>query len=374
MNSPEKIKIAFVIDTIEQIGGTEQQLILLLEHLDRRKFEPYLICLQDSDWLRQQKDKWPVYTVRFRSLYYPVSYWRIVKLSRFFKKEAIDIVQTYFRDANIVGILAARLAGIRKIVSSRRNQGYWHTRFELNLLKLVNPLVERFLANTQAIKTYVNQSEKVPLEKIDVIYNAIDVSRFREAGRRSRESLYRELKMDPSMPIVTIVANLRPVKAIDDLIKAARRVRDHNPQVQFLIIGEGPEKEKLLSLAAGLELKANIHLLGTRNDIADLLAISDIGVLCSESEGMSNAVLEYMAAALPVVVTDIDGNRELIENQINGRLVPVHEPQALAEALIHLLEDPAGAAQMGQRSLQKISADFQLENVIKKSEDYYSTL
>lgn len=369
-----KLKIAFVIDKIEQIGGTERQLILLLEHINREKFDPYLICLQDSPWLQQQTKKWPVYVVQFRSLYYPVSYWRIFKLSRYLKREGIIIVQTYFRDANIAGILAARLAGIRKIISTRRNQGYWHTRLELNLLKLINPLVHRFLANTQAIKTYVNQSEKVALEKIDVIYNAIDMSYFDDAGRRDQQALYQELQLSRDMPLITIVANLRPVKAIDDLIKAARRVHDHHPMVHFLIIGEGPEKEKLLNLAARLEITANIHFLGTRNDVADLLAISDIGVLCSESEGMSNAILEYMAAALPVVVTDIDGNRELIEDRVNGRLVPVHDPQALAEALIQLLDDTAGAAQMGKRSLQKIAADFQLENVIKKTETYYLNL
>jgi glycosyltransferase involved in cell wall biosynthesis len=371
VENAKKLKIAFVIDTIQQMGGTERQLILLLENLNRSKFEPYLCCLQDSQWLQQHAAKWKTHIIHFRSFYYPISYWQIFKLSRYFKREGIQIVQTYFRDANIIGIIAARLAGIKKIISSRRNQGYWHNSFELSILKLLNPLVKKFLANNFAIKEHVNKSENVPLDKIDVIYNAIDVSLFSKAGRNGHEAIYKELKIKAEVPVITIVANLRSVKAIDDLINAARIVVEHNPDVHFLVVGKGSEKEKLQKLTDKLGLSNYVHFLDSRKDIPELLAISHIGVLCSESEGMSNALLEYMASSLPVVVTDIDGNRELVKNNENGFLVPVHNPQKISEALIRLLDDKDNARRMGQKSLDIIAANFKMESVIKKTETYY---
>ena len=122
------IKIAFIIDTIESpTAGTEKQLLLLIKHLDRRKFKPYLCVLRSSQWLREEFDLCELFNAEISSFKKPSAYLNIYRLSRFLRAERIDIVQTHFRDGSIAGILAARISGTKSIVGTRRNQGYWHT-------------------------------------------------------------------------------------------------------------------------------------------------------------------------------------------------------------------------------------------------------
>lgn len=367
-----KIKIAFVIDSIASpTAGTEKQLLFLLQHLDRNDFEPYLCCLQLSQWLENDFDICPLYIVKVKSFKNPVSFFRLWRFAKFLQREKIDIVQTHFRDANIAGIISGKLAGVKKIISTRRNIGYWHNRLEVLILKFLKRWVTRFVANSECARNHANKIEGIPFEKIEVIYNLVNLEMFKGEGGREVEGLKGSLGTSNACPIVTMVANLRPVKAVDIFLKSAHLVLDSVPGISFSIAGEGEERKRLEDLCRQLKLDSAVKLIGAVSDVIPLLRASDIGVLSSHSESLSNAIIEYMAAGLPVVCTDVGGNRELVKDGLNGILVPPGDPERLANAIIILIKDPTLRLRMGKESLRLARSLFDFGKTVRAYEDLY---
>lgn len=371
----DRIRIAFVIDEIgEQLGGTERQLMLLVKHLDKTRFEPYLICLRGSHRLVSSFVSCPVHVAGFHSFYSPADYIKLIGISRFFREKKIDIVQTHFRDGNIVGTLAARLAGVANIVSTRRNHGYWYNGTELVILKAMRRMTTGYLANSNVIKRLLTDTEKIPSGKIEVIYNGIETSVFSSRSEDMKLGCRRTLGIPGGCPVVAIVANLRPIKAIDVFLRASAIVAHARPGVRFLIAGEGPERERLAALARELGIEDTAIFLGRRDDIPDVLSICSAAVLSSISEGLSNAIIEYMAMGLPVVCTDAGGNPELVEDGRNGFLVPVSDHAAMANAILRILDSPELMKKMGEESLKKARDMFSLDCFVRRHEDYYQRL
>lgn len=367
-----KIRIAFVIDTIASpTAGTEKQLLFLIEHLDRNRFEPYLCCLQSSKWLVEEFKLCPVHIVDIRSFKNPISYFRLWNFAIYLRKEKIDIVQTHFRDANIVGIISGKLAGIKTILSTRRNIGYWQNRFEIFILRLINRWVTRFMANSENARIHINKIERIPLAKIEIIYNFLDLDMFKKEDNQTVEKVKESLEISNGRPIITMVANLRGVKGIDVFLKSARLVLNKVPEANIIIAGEGPERKRLEDLCSQLKLNSSVKLLGTVSNIIPLLKSSDIGVLSSYSESLSNSIIEYMAAGLPVVCTDVGGNRELVQDGINGFHVPPGDPQRLAEAIIKLINYPELRIKMGGESLSLSRKLFNFNRTLSEYENLY---
>lgn len=332
-----KIKIAFVIDTIESpTGGTEKQLLLLIKNLNRDKFEPRLCCLRSSKWLNDAFNACPLHIIGINSFKTVSSYLRIWAFSRFLRFHKFDIIHTYFKDANLVGIIAARLAGIKKVISTRRGQHYWDNIVELVLLKFVNRFVTMFLANSYSTKKWVSKFEGIPEERIQVIYNGIEMDSFKVNSEETRKRWRELLGISDGAYVIGIIANLRPVKGIDVFLRAAQLVKSELPQARFIIVGEGPEKNKLIQLSAKLGLSDSVSFLGTRKDVIRILKALDVGVLSSYSESFSNSIIEYLAAGLPVVCTDVGGCREIIEDRANGFIVPVADHKAMANQIVKI--------------------------------------
>jgi glycosyltransferase involved in cell wall biosynthesis len=371
-STKRKIRIAFLIDTIdEQMGGTETQLAMLLERIDRDRFEPHLCFLRDSSWFRANRSLCPQFNVDITSFYRPVSLMRIMRFAKFLREQRVDILQIFFRDSNIAGTVAAKVAGIPVLLATRRNAGYWHNRFELRLLKLLNPAASRFVVNSLAVKTHVEEVERIPPEKIELIYNGVILDAFKKENMSVREEVRAELGIPTGIPIIVLVANLRPVKAIDVFLESVRKTVASHPDAHALIVGEGAEREKLEWLSSSLGLSKSVHFLGSRTDVPRLLIASDIGVLSSHSEGLSNAVIEYMAAGLPVVCTDVGGNPELIKDDVNGYVVPVSDSEAMAEAMIRLLSNRVRAREMGTRGRALADELFDVSKCIERTQSFY---
>jgi len=337
------IKIAFVIDAIyTPTGGTEKQLLLLLKNLDRKKFAPTLCILRSSTWIEKEFDICPLYIVGIDSIKSPGSFLRLWSFSRFLAVGGFDVVQTHFIDGNKIGVIAAKLAGVRKIISTRRNQGHWLNAVETFTLKLLNLCVDSFIANSNSTREWAGRVEGIPPERISVIYNAIDLEPFRTLPENTRGISRAALGIPQQAFVVGIVANLRPVKCVDLFIQAARKVKDHRPDACFLVVGscaaDGIEERKLRCLTEELGLSDSVYFLGERRDVHELLPAFDVGVLSSRSESFSNSLVEYVAAGLPVVTTDVGGAREAVTNGVNGFIVSVNDSASLADAILNIAE------------------------------------
>ncbi len=369
------IKVCYVIDTLD-IGGTEKQIVDTIKGMDLRKVTPYLVCLRNSKMVEDMKDNHcTTLVLNINSLISFKSFLKLFKFCSFLLRERVDIVQTYFIDATIFGVVAAKLAGVKKNISCRRDMGYWYTKNKLSFFRFFNRFVDRFLVNSEAIKKNIINFEKIPEDKINVIYNGIDMKYFNKTDFVSCSKIKEQLKIPHNNIVIGCIANLnRIVKRVDVFIKASAIVSQSIENVSFLIIGDGCLHNELVELAAALNVGDKIIFGGQRNDIASLLQIIDIGVLTSDSEGFSNSILEYMAAGIPTVATNAGGNRELIDNNIDGFLVPSDNPQLTADAIVKLINDEKLRVMMGNSSKQKVHQRFSLDKMIKNLESYYSNM
>lgn len=368
------IKIGFFIDQIASpTGGTEKQLLLLLEKMDRTRFEPHLFVLRASQWLRDCFRLCPVHVLGISSFRNPHAFVKIGLLSSFLKVKGFQVVHTFFRDSTIVGVLASRLSGSPKVVSSRRNQGYWYTGLEISILRFLNRFVDVVAANCESTRQVVSRLEGLGPGRIQVIYNGIDdtfLERLKEAGR---ESCRRSLGIPSQARVVGVVANLRPQKGLDVFLEAARIVHERVPEAVFVIAGEGSERSRLEKKVAELGLNGPVRFLGRVEDVAPVLKALDVGVLSSHTESFPNAVLEYMAASLPVVCTDVGGLREAVEHGRSGYLVPPGRPESLAEAVSRILLDGKSKA-MGELGLARIRERFGVRQMVLAHERLYLEL
>lgn len=365
------IKIAFVIDTIESpTAGTEKQLLLLIKHLDRSRFEPYLCVLRVSEWLKGKFDLCPLFVAGIDSFKTVTGLKGIFRLSGWFKENKINIVQPHFRDSSIAGILAARFAGIINVIGTRRNQGYWLTSVELKMQKFLDRWVTAYIANSQSTKQWLADTEGIDFKRIEVINNGFDFSSIEVESDTNRKEMRLSLGIPEDAPVIGIVANLRPVKDHGTFLQAANIVHSLIPAARFLIIGDGSKKPGLQKLTDELNLTDAVIFLGARMDVALILAACDIGVLSSRSESFSNAIVEYMAAALPVVTTDVGGAREAIDDGINGFIVPIGDFEAMGKRIIELLKADT-IKEMGQESRKRSLDRFALTSMIEKTEHLY---
>jgi len=368
------IKIVFVIDTIESpTAGTEKQLLLLIKQLDRSKFKPYLCVLRVSEWLRQNIHECELVDIGVPSFANLSSYLNILKFSDFMKKHKIDIVQTHFVEGNKVGIMAAKLASVKAIVSTRRNQGYWHNKIEIMMLGALNSRVTRFLANSENTRQWAIKTEGINPESIEVIHNALEIDCYCKMIEDQRIAFKVNFDFPADASIIGIVANLRPVKAIEVFIRAAKIVSERCPQARFMVVGEGPERECLEQLCVELGIAPFIRFLGKRLDIPEILGCMDVGVLSSSSESFSNSIVEYMAAGLPVVCTDVGGAREAVEDGKNGYLVASGDYMAMADRISAILAS-GNMELLGQNSRNMAENLFSLPVIMRRYEQFYERL
>jgi L-malate glycosyltransferase len=362
----DRIKIMYVIGSMGHgRAGTERNLLTIIEHLDRTRFEAFLVSLQDCEYIQKGQFCCDTTCLYLYRMFTPTMWRKRKQLARQMRELGIDIVQTFFVEGHLVGGAAARMAGVKAIVSSRRNLGYSYRLKERLLLKLANRYPRRWLANSQAVADTISRLEAIDRTRFDVIHNGVEIPAPDTAGTAAA--------VTPSQTVI-MVANLRPVKAVDTLIRAAAVVVKSVPNVRFVIVGDGPQRISLLKLAAELSLTGQIDFIGSTSDVRATLRRATVGVLTSTSEGFSNAILEYMCAGLPVVATDVGGNREAVLEGKTGFLVAPADQDALADKLIYLLTDTDESLRLGRAGRERAEAEFSLAAMIRSYQEYYIRL
>jgi glycosyltransferase involved in cell wall biosynthesis len=329
------IRIAFVIDELTPGAGTENQLLLLLSRFDPARLRPYLCCLRGEIEKLRSITGVPVVDLSMHRLASPRAALSLLGFRRWLRRERIDGVVTFFLDGNLVGTLAGFLAGL-PVISSRRNIGYWHSPWQLRKLRALNAITDWHLANSEAARRYTVEAEGVDPRRVRVIPNAVDLERFHPANGDFGREEARQSELPPGDPLIGCVANLRPVKGQDVLLRAFAAVAAELPAARLVLIGDGPERAALASLAASLAVGERVTFLGSRDDVPRLLRRLDVGVLSSRSESFSNTLLEYLATGLPVVATSAGGSAELPLDSGCARLVPPDDPDSLARALLEV--------------------------------------
>lgn len=371
-----RIRVLYVLDGYtDPHAGTETQFWLLLRQLDRTRFEPRILLLRRSEFLETHAGDIPVSVLDVGSLRSPRAMWRILCAALRARRDRIDVAHLFFNDVSLVFPPLLRVLGIPVIVS-RRDLGFWYTRGNLPLLRLNAPFVSCVVANCEAVRRAVMDAERYSADKVLVIYNGIS----REPARPGRD-VRSELSLSPDAPLLAIVANLRPLKRVDDAIRALAVVAQAFPEVCLAVVGEDrpgasgvSARQELQALAEELGVAERLRFLGKLEDPMPVMAAADVCLLCSETEGLSNVVIEYMFAGKPVVCTDVGGNSELVVEGQTGHLVPVGDVEGLARAISGLLDDRARARAFGEAARRRALELFEPSAMVKRHESLYARL
>ena len=342
------------------LGGQERQTVVHLRTVDRARWQPVVACLHFEGEHLEDLEAIGVVpeSLDVRKIVRPQTAWRVMQLAQRLRRERIAIVHAQDFYTNLLGTLAARLAGVPSIVTRvdlRHNLGA----AKRAALTAVSRAATRVLVNALCIRDLAI-AEGVGSDRVAVVRNGVDLAGF----DAERERPPREPVPDRDRPTVVNVANMHhPVKGQEDLIVAFREVVTAIPSAQLVLVGDGVRRPGLERLARDLRITANVRFLGHRLDVPALLARAMLTVSSSYSEGISNAVLEGMAARLPVVATAVGGNPELVRDGLTGRLVPPGAPAQLAGRMLDVLGDPQGARRMGEAGRHVVEAEFSVEQM-----------
>jgi len=369
------IKIAYVIDYLAAAnGGTEGQLLALLKNLDRREFEPHLVYFRESPLTKDigfelQKHKFDVKSVN--SPRFLLEIWKFANICR---KLKFDIVQTFFVDANIFGTIGATIGGCRNIISSRRNIGHWHNRKFVVVLRWLQNWTDYYLANSSATADLTISVEHVNPKKVKVIYNGLNLARFGKIDSELRSEQRKIWNIADDELLIGTVAHLREIKNIDLLIKSAAKLSSRFSKLRFVVVGEGLDRRRLENLIKELGLTNRFLLAGDYLNIVPCLAAFDIAVLTSKAESFSNSLIEYMAAGLPIIATNVGGNPEAITHGKSGFLFPNDDEKMFTELLKSLIENGSLAREMGRNAKDEAFNKYDMKSCIANHAEFYSTI
>lgn len=362
-------KIIHLIQSLDS-GGCENMLLRTLPLLG--EFEHTIVTLKNRGELANafERKKIAVKNISQRNIFDLSAYRRLLKI---IKATQPDIVATYLFHADAIGRIFLQSFTRKKIVPFLRTT-YNHPKYrEVRIFEqLTKYFVKHYLANSESVKNYYIKNIGVPREKITVIPNGIDISCYQSFERD--ESLRISLGINPDETAIICVANLHINKGHKYLLEAFEEVYKDNQKTKLLLAGDGEEKNNLLRQIENYESKNNIFFLGKRNDVPELLKISDIFVLPTLFEGMSNAIIEAMAAGVPVITTDIPENQDLIENKKTGLLFPANNVHHLVKAIKLLTTDSTLRKRFSQNSLQRVEKKFNIRTTANRLSRFFEEI
>jgi glycosyltransferase involved in cell wall biosynthesis len=364
--------------TLFAIGGTERHVVSLADGLDYSRFELEFGCLRRSgEFLTQLEARGlQVREYAVRRLYGARTLAQQLRFAQHLRRQRIQIMHSYNFYPNVFAIPAARLARTPVVVASIRDTGAHLTKRQRKVQRVACRLADHILVNAEAVRQWLTADGYDP-RRISVIRNGLDLSRFTpgEDG-----SLRRELAIPEGAPIVAMLSRLSRMKGVEDFLDAAATVASRVENAHFLVIGDNinPDgsayRRELEARAARLGLASRVTFTGFRLDVPRLLSAVAVSVLPSLSEGLSNTILESMAAGAPVVATRVGGSAEALEHGVDGLLVPPRDPAALSRAIMWVLEHPEEARALGRRARARVAEEFSLARMIRETECLYARL
>jgi glycosyltransferase involved in cell wall biosynthesis len=367
--------VLFLIDTLRR-GGAEQLILTTVRHLDRSHFEPEVIAMAPPLDLKREIEAAGVrvQVVGARRL---LDAGALARLVRMLRGARPTIVHTHLRQANLYGRLAARLADVPVVVTSFHCADYTHwppRTLGGTLWKMLDRWSARrvnggFLAVSDAVRA--DYAKHFALPDIKVVHNYIDIVPRDPPDPAARRATRADVGCSDDDVVILNVGRLSWEKGQADLIEAMPEVLDRAPRAQVWLAGEGPEGPALEARARTLGVAERVRLLGPTHDVGALLRAADLFAFPSVAEGLGIALLEAMAAGLPVVAASADGIPEVVTHEVDGLLLPPRDPKALAGALLRLLRDSGLCLTLANEATRTVRARFEASVGVRALETAY---
>jgi glycosyltransferase involved in cell wall biosynthesis/CelD/BcsL family acetyltransferase involved in cellulose biosynthesis len=357
-DAPTPRRLLVLVDQYEgEDGGTEGQMATLLRGLPPR-YETHIWVLRETEEADTSALVGTVRQLALPGTKDPRWLACVGAVVREIRRGHFDLIHAFMSDTTWLAPLIGKRAGV-PVLTSRRDFGYWQTPRKIDLLRRANRRAARIVCNAEAVAARTVSVEWAPPGQVVVIPNGHDPARF---DVPAHPTLRDELGVPAGACLIGLLANFRPIKRQVDLVEAVARIGVRHGESHVLFLGEGDERE-VRAAAGRLGTEGRVHVRRFGKDVVPALRSLDIGVLCSESEGLSNAIIEYMACGLPVVASDVGGNPELVQEGVTGLLYPAGHVDTLAKHLTRLIRDPEergalGAAGRARFEAHHVAADM----------------
>ena len=369
--------VLFLIDRfVGPHSGAESALVKMIRLLPREKFRCSLVIFGVNPALNLSEIfSCTVYCFNLRRTYD----WNAMKtaweLSSLIRRENVSIVHSFFETSDLWGGTIAKLSGVPILVSSRRDMGIQREKKHDSAYKFMRRFTDLVLPVSNQVRDFCIERDGLDPKKVVTLYNGVEIQRFDNNG--GNETVRYAFGLENSSHIISAIANIRPVKGLDVMIRAAAIVCRKFPRAYFVIVGM-PHRavflRELKALARELGIAENIRFLGGHDEIERFLKISNVFCLPSRSEGFSNSLIEAMGCGLPCVATDVGGNREALEEGVSGYLVANEDSQSMGERIVNLLENPEPAHRMGAAGRRKVEQMFTAEAMMSTLIGHYQSL
>ena len=356
--------VVLLLDDLREWTGTEVHLFRLLQQFDPRRLRAVIAVVGRDDLAAEFRAHGiQVEPLRIHRTLAPSGLLGLGKIAALLRRERASLLVTYHTAADLLGPPAGRLAGV-PVLSCRRDEGFTKKPIHVRLQRPLNALLRGMISVSHKVVSAVQTSEGYPPHRVQVIWNGEDLEKFAPGPSPVRD----ELGIPADVCLVGSVSLLSPVKDHATQIEAMARLVPQHPGCCLLVAGDGPQRTDLERAAA--PLGQQIRFLGHRKDVPDLLRACDIFLQTSLSEGFSNSILQAMATALPVVVTRVGGNPELVSADC-GFLLDTKQPQVAAGHLAALAGSPALRQQMGTASRRRAETYCSLEVMVEAYTDAF---
>ena len=363
-------RVLIVVDQLAKtLGGGERIVLKLAALLPRFGFQPSILTfLAHPESPALLSPPCPIYLLHLKSTYDLNAIRGALELRRFLKRERIQIVQTFFESSDIWAGFVTKTMSSAKLIWSRRDMGILRTRKHEIAYRLMAWAPDAVFAVSEQVRRHSLDVDRIDPRRVQTIYNGLDLADWNTAPKPAKAG---------GDFLITTVGNIRRVKGHDVLIRAAAEVVKRYPDATFSIGGEVLDPAyfaELQSLIEELKLSNHFRFDGGITNLRRHLDAADVFVLPSRSEGFSNAIVEAMAASLPVVATDVGGNAEAVQDGVSGFIVPTEDPGALSEAIFRLLADPKQAEAMGAAGKKLAAERFTTEAMMNAVVGTYKRL
>lgn len=372
-NDQELLELPHVLLVLDQLpkalGGGERVALKLAAHLPRHGFRASILCLSiHPETTALLAPPCPIYLLPLQRTYDLAALRGAFELRRFLREHRVQIVQTFFESSDIWAGGVTKATSTAKLIWSRRDMGILRTLKHTIAYRLMADAPDAVFTVSEQVRRHCIEVDRIDPDRVQTIYNGLDLSDWDEIERPQKTS---------GDFVVTTVGNIRRVKGHDLFIRAAASIALQFPNARFTLAGHVLEQDtfqQLQRLVQELNLGDRFHFVGDVKNLKEHLAASDLFVLPSRSEGFSNAILEAMAASLPVIVTDVGGNSEAVTDGVNGLLAPPEDPSALADAIYRMLANPTQARAMGAAGRATVMQRFTSEEMMRQTARTYRRL
>ncbi len=367
------IRVIYVIASMI-VGGTQTHLLQMFRFLDRSRFEPALVTLRKGGTLVEEARALGVEVTELGvsgSLRTPGDVGGLWRLARLLRRRRAHVVHGYLLRGNFYGAVAAKIAGVPVVVTSKRGLHEPASWAERLAVRVSNNLSTVITGNSPAVLEFTRRVEAPVRVPLVMIPSGIDLDRFDPA--RADDGLRAEI-CGQGEPTIGTVTTFRPKKGYPMLFESFARVRQRVPAARLLIAGEDKWEDEPASLARRLDVYDAVTLLGKRSDMPRVYSAFDVFVLASRSEGMSNALLEAMAMKRPVVATAVGGNPTVLDGGRYGYLADYGDADAMADHIVGLLAAPERRQALGEAARERVAAEYSAQAMVRKTERLYEEL